>query len=96
MVDGVTEFLEYCNNQMPARIAKVEELPGIDNEPSHILLHLEGLTEPKPNDVQWDAAYHVARQFGLDPFKTRWEPTGTDVRGRHAGYFVFERRHAIN
>jgi hypothetical protein len=88
------EFLDYCNNRLPARIARVEEQPGADNEPSRILLHLEGLIEPKPNDVQWDGAYHVARRFGLNPGKTRWEHVDADERGRHRGVLIFERWHA--
>ena|ERR1700733_10742288 len=94
MVGGLTEFIDYCNNRMPARIVRVDEQLAINNESSRISLHLEGLIDPKPNAEQWNAAYNVARRFGLHPGKTRWEHTGTDERGRHAGYFVFERWHA--
>ena len=92
MVAGVSdnEFHDFCDNSMPARITEVEE-QGIEGEASRLLLHIEGLTDANPNATQWDAAYHIARRFGLDPGKTRWEPKGTDERGRHLGAFVFER-----
>jgi hypothetical protein len=62
-----TEFLDYCNNRMPARIDRVEEQSGNDGEPSRILLHVHGLIELEPNAEQWDAAYEIARRFGLNP-----------------------------
>lgn len=89
-----TEFLDCCNNRMPARIDRVEEHSVNDGEPSHILLHLHGLIEFAPNAEQWDAAYQIARRFGLNPGQTRWVSTGTDERGHHAGYLRFERWHA--
>ena len=88
------EFRDYCNNRMPARIVRVEERTRLDKEPSLILLHLDGLIDSKPNDVQWDAAYHIARRFGLHPGTTRWELAGVDDHGRHRGVLVFERWHA--
>ncbi len=88
------DFLDFCNNTMPARIAGIDGLDPQAGESSRIELHLQGLLEREPNPEQWSTAYVIARRFGLHPGQTRWQATTTDERGRHAGTLIFERMHA--
>lgn len=90
---GLDEFLDFCNNTMPARIAGLVEQVGVAGDPSRLLLHLTGLLDREPSAEQWDAAHRIARRFGMHPGQTRWEPTSTDARGRHSGTLIFERWH---
>ncbi len=81
------DFMDFCNNTMPARIIEV-----VDTDvPARVELHLSGLIDAEPNSAQWSAAHAIARQFGILPGRTRWEATGTDDRGRHTGRLLFER-----
>jgi hypothetical protein len=93
---GLDDFLDFCNNTMPARIAGVEEHNADAGKFSRIELHLQGLLERDPNTEQWDAAHVIARRFGLHPGQTRWQAGTTNERGRHAGTMVFERWHACS
>ena len=92
------EILDYCNNRMPARIVRIAERAGEGGEPPTFEMHVEGLVDPDPTDLQWDAAHDIAQRFGLAPGDTRWQRTGTDARGRHTGAFIMQFRcdHAPN
>jgi hypothetical protein len=86
----VREFVDFCTNTMPARGATVE-IDDSGERPSRLLLHLDQLLQPTLNADQWNAAYHIARRFGFDPSRTRWQALAVDARGLHAGVLVFER-----